>query len=104
MRHRSIRYGQRYRYSNVGYGVLGQVLAKVAGAGYAQALRQRVFAPLGLDATRAAASAPARGIGVVVLSNCAASVDALGLSLLHAVATEGAGLPERTQRVDAPGA
>lgn len=199
LRHRSIRYGQRYRYSNVGYGVLGQVLAKVAGTDYAQMLRRRVLAPLELHATTAAADAqcaqphtalgrrtpawnlraltpaggihssladmtrwlqanmterppldarlhtaransggrnrsvalgwhvdgegdrrvvwhdgrtagsaaviafaPTRGIGVVVLSNCAASVDALGLSLLHAAATEDAGLPERTQRVDAP--
>lgn len=57
LRHRSVRYGNRYRYSNLGYGVLGQVLARIAGTGYAQALRNLVLEPLGLAATSGAPDA-----------------------------------------------
>lgn len=181
LKHRRVRFGGRYRYSNLGYGVLGQALARRAKGDYADALRRFVLEPLALDgvttsidalcaqphtalgrrvpawdmrallpagglraslgtmtrwlqanmAQRAPldarlhtarensggrnhgialgwhvdgegerrvvwhngrtggsssvmAFAPARGIGVVVLGNSAASVDALGLRLLHA--------------------
>lgn len=39
LRHRRVRHGGRYRYSNLGYGVLGNVLAQRAGTDYATALR-----------------------------------------------------------------
>lgn len=52
LRHRKIRFGRRYRYSNLGYGVLGQVLGKVAGSDYSTALRKFVLEPLQFTATR----------------------------------------------------
>lgn len=204
LRHRRARFGSRYRYSNLGFGVLGQVLARRAGDDYANTLRRFVLAPLALDGIGAApdtpcaqphtaigrrtpawnlralapagglradlagmtrwlaanitqqapldarlhearensggrnrsialgwhvdgegdlrvvwhngrtggsssvmAFAPARGIGVVVLSNSAASVDALGLRLLHMAAAvredqPGKPLPDRMQRIGEP--
>lgn len=50
-------HARRYRYSNVGHGVLGAALAAAAGDDYAQALKQFVLAPLGLTDTHAAADA-----------------------------------------------
>lgn len=55
------------------------------------------------------AFAPARGIGVVVLSNAASSVDALGLRILHHAHSlagrndPGTGLPDRVQTIPEPG-
>lgn len=55
------------------------------------------------------AFAPARGIGVVVLSNAASSVDALGLRILHHAHwlagrnDPGTGLPDRVQTIPEPG-
>ncbi|MFE7590866.1 serine hydrolase domain-containing protein [Kitasatospora sp. NPDC057512] len=40
-----------FAYSNLGYAVLGQTLAKVDGRDYPTALRARVLAPLGMDRT-----------------------------------------------------
>lgn len=40
--------GERYRYSNMGYGVLGELIARVSGETYASFMRHRVFAPLGM--------------------------------------------------------
>ncbi|HXI87961.1 MAG TPA: serine hydrolase domain-containing protein [Parvularculaceae bacterium] len=40
--------GDHFDYSNVGYGVMGEVLAHVAGRPYAEALRKTVFKPLGM--------------------------------------------------------
>jgi CubicO group peptidase (beta-lactamase class C family) len=51
------RHDQGYRYSNLGYGVLGAALATAAGSDYAQALHRFVLAPLGLADTRATADA-----------------------------------------------
>jgi beta-lactamase class C len=42
--------GTRVLYSNQGYGLLGIVLERIAGASFGQALRALVFEPLGLDA------------------------------------------------------
>ncbi|TAN04300.1 MAG: class A beta-lactamase-related serine hydrolase [Rhodanobacteraceae bacterium] len=57
LRHRRIRFGGRHRYSNLGYGLLGQVLARRAGVDYAGALQHFVLEPLGLDGVTAAADA-----------------------------------------------
>ncbi len=54
---RRTRHEQRYRYSNLGYGLLGAALATAVGSDYAQALQQFVLAPLGLANTRATADA-----------------------------------------------
>lgn len=42
------RRGARFEYSNLGFGLLGEALARRLKADYATALAQRVFAPLGL--------------------------------------------------------
>lgn len=43
--------GSRYAYSNLGAGLLGHLLAARLGTSYAEAVRARVLAPLGLDET-----------------------------------------------------
>lgn len=40
--------GERYQYSNLGYGVLDYVIARVSGKTYADFMREEVFLPLGL--------------------------------------------------------
>ena len=40
--------GDRYRYSNLGYDLAGYILQRQSGLGYAEWLRQKVFAPLGM--------------------------------------------------------
>jgi CubicO group peptidase (beta-lactamase class C family) len=40
--------GERFVYSNLGYGVLDYVIARVSGRSYADFLRQEVFLPLGM--------------------------------------------------------
>lgn len=41
--------GSKFSYSNSGYVLLGYVIEKVSGTGYAAYLRQNVFAPLGMN-------------------------------------------------------
>ncbi|MEO5703647.1 MAG: serine hydrolase domain-containing protein, partial [Candidatus Limnocylindrales bacterium] len=43
--------GTRFEYSNTGYGILGRLITKVAGAEYREAVRERLLAPLGMDST-----------------------------------------------------
>jgi CubicO group peptidase (beta-lactamase class C family) len=43
--------GTRFEYSNLGYATLGRVIESVAGQSYAQAVRTRLLAPLGLQRT-----------------------------------------------------
>jgi D-alanyl-D-alanine-carboxypeptidase/D-alanyl-D-alanine-endopeptidase len=52
--------GGRPRYSNLGYGLLGQVLALRAGCGYDQLVEERICAPLGLADTSVSVPASAR--------------------------------------------
>ncbi|GLV60354.1 hypothetical protein KDH_71740 [Dictyobacter sp. S3.2.2.5] len=40
--------GEHYQYSNLGYGILGEVIARLAGKSYADFLRSEVFYPLGM--------------------------------------------------------
>jgi len=44
--------GASWRYNNTGFYLLGMVIEKVTGRPYAEAMRQRIFEPLGMDATR----------------------------------------------------
>jgi serine-type D-Ala-D-Ala carboxypeptidase/endopeptidase len=41
--------GTGYRYSNLGYGLLGHALARAAGTSYRDLMRERVFLPLGMN-------------------------------------------------------
>lgn len=43
--------GERYEYSNLGYGVLDYVMERVSGASYAEFMRREVFLPLGMTRT-----------------------------------------------------
>jgi CubicO group peptidase (beta-lactamase class C family) len=49
--------GERARYSNVGYAVLGLVLERVAGASYEQAIRRHVLEPCGMTGSEAVTTA-----------------------------------------------
>jgi CubicO group peptidase (beta-lactamase class C family) len=53
--------GGRPRYSNLGYGLLGHVLALRAGRGYEQLVQERICGPLGLEDTGVSLPAAARG-------------------------------------------
>lgn len=44
--------GADYEYSNVGYGLLGQVLSARSGKSYSQLVRDRITGPLGMTSTR----------------------------------------------------
>jgi len=41
--------GEVYQYSNLGYGIIDDIIARVSGKTYARFLRDEVFGPLGLD-------------------------------------------------------
>ena len=43
--------GERYQYSNLGYGLLGYVISRVSGKSYADFMREEVFVQLGMDRT-----------------------------------------------------
>jgi D-alanyl-D-alanine carboxypeptidase len=53
--------GTMHRYSNMNYVVLGLIVEKLTGQGLAQALRDRIFRPLGLDDTGYGPVRPKRG-------------------------------------------
>ena len=42
--------GERFQYSNLGYGMLGYVIGRVSGQDFATFMRQEVFVKLGFDA------------------------------------------------------
>ena len=57
--------GTRHHYSNVGYAVLGEIVARHHGMPWEEALRRDVLEPLGMSRTSAQARAPsARGLAV----------------------------------------
>lgn len=43
--------GAAYQYSNVGYGLLGHALARAAGSGYDELVRERILGPLRMEGT-----------------------------------------------------
>ena len=43
--------GERWQYSNLGYGLLGYVITRVSNQSYADFMREEVFVPLGMDHT-----------------------------------------------------
>lgn len=43
--------GERFRYSNIGYGVLSYVIERVSGMSFAEFMRHEVFVPLGMTHT-----------------------------------------------------
>ncbi len=45
--------GETYAYSNLGYGILGEVIAEAAGMTYAEYLEEEIFRPLGMTRTLA---------------------------------------------------
>jgi len=44
--------GERYAYNNTGYYLLGHIIEQASGQPYGDFLHERIFAPLGMDATR----------------------------------------------------
>lgn len=40
--------GERYQYSNLGYGILDEVISRLSGKSYSEFLREEVFLPLGM--------------------------------------------------------
>ncbi|MFT4030152.1 MAG: serine hydrolase domain-containing protein [Protaetiibacter sp.] len=56
--------GTRYEYSNLGYAIVGRVIAERAGRPFIEVVRDRILRPLGLDATAFTARVPAVG-GVI---------------------------------------
>jgi CubicO group peptidase (beta-lactamase class C family) len=50
--------GERFQYSNLGYGILDYVIERVSGMAYADFMRTEVFVPLGM--TRSAVGVPAQ--------------------------------------------
>ncbi|MCO8277881.1 beta-lactamase family protein [Actinoplanes sp. TRM 88003] len=57
--------GRRYHYSNLGFAVLGQLVAKLRGGSWAEVVSERVITPLGLGATTLDAP-PQAAVGYVV--------------------------------------
>lgn len=50
--------GEKFQYSNLGYGVLDHLIARVSGKSYADFMREDVFVPLGLTHTSVGISPP----------------------------------------------
>ncbi|GAA1004038.1 serine hydrolase [Acrocarpospora pleiomorpha] len=57
--------GRRFHYSNVGYGLLGELVARKRGMGWARAVREEILEPLGMGAVTERAEPPhAQGLAV----------------------------------------
>ncbi|WP_214105451.1 serine hydrolase domain-containing protein [Acrocarpospora catenulata] len=57
--------GRRFHYSNLGFGLLGEVVARKRGVSWERAVREEILEPLGMGATTARAAEPyARGYAV----------------------------------------
>ena len=57
--------GRRFHYSNLGFAVLGQLVARLRGSAWEQLLTDRILTPLGLSATTVAAP-PGAAVGYLV--------------------------------------
>jgi CubicO group peptidase (beta-lactamase class C family) len=80
--------GEKHRYSNSGYIVLGQIIESIAGQSYASFMAQAIFAPLGMKSTgydnattiiKHRAAGYTRRLGLI-LTNC----DYVDMSIPHA--------------------
>ena len=85
--------GERYQYSNLGYGLLGHALSQVSGQGYAQVMQAKVFRPLGMDqASVYAGSGLEKGQAVKYMSSGAVvppcETDSPGASAIYASAQD----------------
>ncbi len=69
--------GREYRYSNSGYILLGQVIARASGQGYAEFLRQNIFLPLKMLNT-------GYDLPVRVLKNRASGYSRTGATVINA--------------------
>jgi D-alanyl-D-alanine carboxypeptidase len=50
--------GEKYAYSNVGYFALAEIITRVSGRPWPEFIRERVFAPSGMTATRTTTTDP----------------------------------------------
>lgn len=50
--------GERWEYSNLGYGIIDEIISRASGATYPDFMRDNVFLPLGLTHTRVVTAAP----------------------------------------------
>lgn len=84
--------GEQREYSNVGFGLLGQIVGRVDGRGWTGAMRARLLDPLGLGDTGSwdgAAPAPIHGMNLGVLNwagglvSTAADLAGLARAFLH---------------------
>ena len=50
--------GERHEYSNLGYGIIDEIISRVSGTTYPEFMRDNVFLPLGLTHTRVVIAAP----------------------------------------------
>jgi D-alanyl-D-alanine carboxypeptidase len=70
--------GEKYEYCNLGYFVLAEVIHRVSGKPWADFLKERVFTPLGMTATRVTSLediVPNRASGYAWISNTLQNVD-----------------------------
>jgi CubicO group peptidase (beta-lactamase class C family) len=61
--------GARFRYSNINYQLLAAIVARASGEPFADYLRDRVFAPAGMDASYVLGGTPPRGAARVPVAN-----------------------------------
>ena len=68
--------GERYQYSNLGYGILGYVISRIAGVEFSSYMRREVFLKLGMERTSV-------GIGAGLEKFAAVRYDVDGSPLAH---------------------
>ena len=71
--------GRKYAYSNVGYFLLGEIVARTSGTTYAEFVTSRIFKPLGMaNAATTQDAVPNRALGYAWRDNAYASTRPLG--------------------------
>jgi CubicO group peptidase (beta-lactamase class C family) len=73
---------RRFHYSNLGFALLGQLVAKLRGATWEEVLRDRILYPLGLDSVLGTPSRPATGYLVEAYSDHARPEPAIEMGAL----------------------